>query len=95
MVQYAADGSLSVNLRVEEDNFADLVTIHSASIEFGIGGCYSRHAVNFPGIHHAPSRYRYAHVSSRMLTYPHVRCSRMLTYAHVCYSCMLTYADVC
>ena len=84
MVQYAADGSLSVNLRVEEDNLADVVTIHSASIEFGIGGCYSRHAVNFPGIHRAPSRYRYADI-----------CSRMLTYAHVCYSRMLTYADVC
>ena len=74
MVQYAADGSLSVNLRVEEDNLADVVTIHSASIEFGIGGCYSRHAVTFPGLHRAPSRYRYAHVCARML----------LAYADVC-----------
>eukprot|EP00802_Teleaulax_amphioxeia_P002946 Tamp_02949.p1 GENE.Tamp_02949~~Tamp_02949.p1 ORF type:complete len:1076 (-),score=216.30 Tamp_02949:765-3743(-) len=57
MVKYTADGALSFGLRVEETNKADVVTIISASIEFGIGGCYSRHAVKFPGLHRAPARY--------------------------------------
>jgi hypothetical protein len=57
MVKYTADGALSFGLRVEETNQADVVTIISASIEFGIGGCYSRHAVKFPGLHRAPARY--------------------------------------
>jgi len=57
MARYTADGALSFGLMVEQDNRADTVTIISASIEFGIGGCYSRHAVKFPGLHGAPSRY--------------------------------------
>mmetsp|Transcript_103564 Transcript_103564/g.167033 ORF Transcript_103564/g.167033 Transcript_103564/m.167033 type:complete len:1101 (+) Transcript_103564:87-3389(+) len=57
MTRYTADGELTFGLRVEEDNKADVVTIISASIEFGIGGCYSRHAVQFPGRHGAPRRY--------------------------------------
>jgi hypothetical protein len=57
MVKYTADGALSFGLRVEETNKADVVTIISASIEFGIGGCYLRHAVKFPGLHRAPARY--------------------------------------
>ena len=57
MAKYTADGALSFGLRVEEGSKADVVTVISASIEFGIGGCYSRNAVAFPGLHGAPARY--------------------------------------
>ena len=39
MAKYTADGALSFGLRVEEGSKADVVTVISASIEFGIGGC--------------------------------------------------------
>ena len=45
MAKYTADGALSFGLRVEEGSKADVVTVISASIEFGICGCYTRHAI--------------------------------------------------
>jgi hypothetical protein len=57
MTEFAADGIVSLGLYVEAENLATEVTIVELSLEFGLGGCFSRRLVRFPGIHRTPDRY--------------------------------------
>eukprot|EP00960_Hanusia_phi_P013581 397779-Hanusia_phi.AAC.1 len=56
MSVYAADRRLKIGLGVDGMNLATTVRLVSATIEFGVGGCFSYSAVRFPGISKTPDR---------------------------------------